>query len=412
MRNNSMRTVAFVSNSDLLGRRFNGFDYRDVLNSFGYGVEYFCFEKSSQLDFVHPIFPWRYGPKVKGLIDKLEDAISVQSVLYPFPYTLAIQKEFNRSDIIHYQMIHNSFFSLQFLPYLSRKRPSVWSLHDPWALTGHCVHPFSCQKWRNGCHDCPSLDTPKRLRNDTASLLWEYKRRTIQDSDITIHVLSDWMKDMIISSPIMRGKRVQKIPVGLDLTKFTPLKNSKSGPRRSMGIPEDAFVIMLRASKNPFKGIEIAKEILSRLNIDRKVVVLTIERKNMLEAIGNNVTVIDQGEVTVDELVLSYQISDCLLMTSTAESFGVMGVESMACGCPVVCLKGTALDQVLGESKALISIDKGDIDKILEEIKDLSENRARALEMAKASREFVEKRFEINNQVASMIRLYEEILNI
>jgi alpha-1,6-mannosyltransferase len=241
--------------------------------------------------------------------------------------------------------------------------------------------------------------------------LWEYKRRTIQDSDITIHVLSDWMKDMIISSPIMRGKRVRKIPIGLDLMKFAPVRDGRPDLRHSMGIPKDAFVIMLRASKNPFKGLDIAKEILSRLSINREVVVLTIERRNLLEAIGNRITVIDQGGVNEEELVRSYQVSDCLLATSTAESFGVMGVESMACGCPVVCLKGTALEQVLSDSKALISFNQGDVAKAVEEIKNLSENPIQALEMANVSRKFVEERFEIRRQVASLVELYEEILN-
>ena len=52
-----------------------------------------------------------------------------------------------------------SFFDLSTLfGYLKKHRiPTVWTLHDCWAFTGHCAHYMmnGCERWRTGCGDCP-----------------------------------------------------------------------------------------------------------------------------------------------------------------------------------------------------------------------------------------------------------------
>ena len=408
--NSTSHTIAYVNNSDLYGKRFNGYDFQKYLLTNGYNVEFFCFEKKSESSFVHPIMSWRFTPKVKGLMEKLEDAFSIQSILYPFPFTLAIQDKFNRSDIIHFQMIHNSFFSLQFLPSFSKKKPSLWTLHDPWALTGHCIHPYSCSKWRTGCRECPSLDSPKRLKIDTAALLWSFKKEMIGNSDLTIHVLSDWMKEMVESSPIMKGKKVRIIPIGVDLDIFRPDRTIRNEFRKSLGIPDDAFVIMLRTSENPFKGIGIAKEVLLRIRPKRQIYILTIEQKNLLDEKMENIKVIDQGYVDDSRLIPSYQASDLLLMPSTAESFGVMAVEAMACGCPVICVKDTAVEGTVRGSKSYLLIDLKHLDDAAREINALIEDTSRIAEMGEKVRDFAIGEYDYSVHMRSMVKMYDSLL--
>ncbi|MGD0817568.1 MAG: glycosyltransferase [Methanomassiliicoccales archaeon] len=403
-------TIAYVNNSDLLGRRFNGYDFQDHLANNGYDVEFFCFEKKSESCNVHPMMPWKYAPKIKGAIERLETTFSIQSLIYPFPITLAIQSKFNNVDIAHFQMIHNSFFSLQFLPSFSKRRPSVWTLHDPWALTGHCIHPYSCTKWHSGCHGCPNLDSPKQIKIDTAAILWSIKKDVVQRSDLTIHVLSNWMKEMVDSSPIMKGKKVRIIPIGVDMERFRPDRNIRREFRKSLGIPDESFVIMLRTSTNPFKGLEIAKKLLSKMRPKRQIFILTIDTKNLIENNMENIRIIDQGFVDDSLLIPSYQASDMFLMPSTAESFGVMAVEAMACGCPVICVKDTAVEETIRGCKSYLSIDPQHLEIIAEQIDDLSENFSYLFEMSQKVRDFSVKEYDKKVHMRSLVDLYDSLL--
>lgn len=56
------------------------------------------------------------------------------------------------------------------------------------------------------------------------------------------------------------------------------------------------------------------------------------------------------GYVTDEELRALYSGAACLLFPSAWEGFGLPVLEAMACGCPVVCGHGSALDEVAGDA--------------------------------------------------------------
>ena len=53
---------------------------------------------------------------------------------------------------------------------------------------------------------------------------------------------------------------------------------------------------------------------------------------------------------SVDELAEYYSMVDVVVTLSTAETFGKVSAEAMACGTPVVCHNKTACPEILGEN--------------------------------------------------------------
>ena len=47
---------------------------------------------------------------------------------------------FQQTDILHLHNLHGGYFNLWSLPLLSALKPTVWTLHDMQALTGHCAY--------------------------------------------------------------------------------------------------------------------------------------------------------------------------------------------------------------------------------------------------------------------------------
>lgn len=153
--------------------------------------------------------------------------------------------------------MHNLDFDCNLLPLLSGMKPVVWTLHDPWLFSGHCIHSFGCDKWRTGCGDCPHLDVPFSRDFDRSAIDFEAKRIAIRDSQITFIVASDWMLEKAKCSPVTAGKKIVKIPFGIDQGLFKC--KSRADIRRKLGIAEDAFVLFFRADRNPYKGADTIK---------------------------------------------------------------------------------------------------------------------------------------------------------
>lgn len=68
---------------------------------------------------------------------------------------------------------------------------------------------------------------------------------------------------------------------------------------------------------------------------------------------GAGATADPEGAVRLDyvpdeDLAALYSGAECLLFPSAYEGFGLPPLEAMACGCPVVCGRGSSLDEVCG----------------------------------------------------------------
>jgi glycosyltransferase involved in cell wall biosynthesis len=324
-------------------------------------------------------------------------------VLYPFSWALPLNQGFREADVVHYHLIHNSFFSIPSLPMLTRRKPSVWTLHDPWAMTGHCIHPFSCGRWREGCGACPDIASPKPLRMDTTRQLWNMKSRAYRRSEFDVVVPSRWMLRMAEASPLLEGKRAHVIPTGIDIERFSPGEGAEARPG-------DRFTIMVRASSIPFKGLDKAKEIIAGMDRGLALRVKAVDERGLMHDLGPDVEVEELGRVADAALISAFRGSDVFLMTSTAESFGMMAVEAMACGVPVVCLKDTAVEEVVGEGGGGMAMPQGDIGRGIEYVNRLAGSHDALAEAGRLARRRAASAFAIEQQAASLGKLYRSLL--
>ena len=61
-------------------------------------------------------------------------------------------------DVIHLHNLHGHYLNYEVLfRYLAEAgKRVVWTLHDCWAMTGHCTHfmAVGCEQWKTGCARC------------------------------------------------------------------------------------------------------------------------------------------------------------------------------------------------------------------------------------------------------------------
>ncbi|MCL2577716.1 MAG: glycosyltransferase [Defluviitaleaceae bacterium] len=405
--------IVHINETDLVGARFNGHDLQIELNKKNCISHQIVFGKEGDNSNTIGLAN-KEDKMIREYCRQYEESLSLHALIYPFGTKIMDHEIFRKADIIHCHLIHNHFLSLYDFLEMSCRKPVVWTIHDPWAITGHCIHPLDCKGWTTGCKNCPSPEKYFTLKENTSSMLWDIKKSIYAQLDIDIVVASKWMKNMIsISHLTSHFNKIHEIPLGINTDIFTD-SNDKAAIRKKYKIPQNNFVIFFRSDRedeNPFKGLSRIREMLNKLKNTDNITLLTVGSKGNLYKFKRRFQVIEFGWIN-DELMLSelYAASDTFLMPSFAESFGLMAIEAMATGLPVIVYEGTALPDVIFAPDCGIAIrdrdEQGFANAVEMLINDTDERKRRG----KLARELALKHYRFEDYVSRHIDLYENVI--
>ena len=402
--------VLQLGNTDVVGARFNGYDLATRLRERGIGSTLAVWRKESTDSSTWALTESRACAWINdAVVRRIENLLSLQSLLYPFATRLLVDTRFRSADLVHAHLLQMEFFSLFLLPALSRLRPFVWTLHDPWALTGHCLYPLDCSRWETGCGQCPRLEAPRPLRTDRTALLWRTKRFLYGVSDFDVVVASRWMLRMAQRSPLLKGVRLHHIPFGLDLDVFRP--GDRAAAQRKLGVFPGSVVLGLRAVRTVFKGLPLILAALRRLAVDRPVCLLTFNERGLMDEFRGRFQIIDLGWVDDERTTVdAFNAMDLFLMPSVAEAFGMMAMESMACGTPTIACDGTSLPEVLCAPTGGVTVPQGDAEGFRSAIESLLANPEARISLGRTARTLAVAHYDIRLHVDRMIALYEDVV--
>lgn len=202
-----------------------------------------------------------------------------------------------------------------------------------------------------------------------------------------------WLKQ----EKIYTGSNTRSWTIGVDATRFTPAIGSEE-----MGqSPRLLYVGRMVDNKGVLEAIQAVRVIRDKIPGIKLDVLGSHHDRKFLEHVFNYIkdnqltdTVILHGAVPYKDLPLWYQKASLLVFPSPLESFGFVVIESMACGTPVVALKGS------GGPEDIIS---NGIDGILTELPNLSsdvitilQNPELLMKMSKAAVEKVHQSYSLD----------------
>lgn len=401
--------VTHVNSGDLIGRRFNGYDLKPHLSNLGVETSQLVYwNKQSNADFVHQAFSYPGSRKITRGLNLLEQRLSLHAKLHPHSWALPYHDEIKNADIVHLHIIHDGFFSMDALPFLSRKKPTVWTWHDPWPMTGHCIYPMECDRWKNGCGSCPNLSTPFSMRKDLTKEQFKWKRDIYKKTKAEVVLASKWMLDMAQNSPFSEYFNFTQIPFGLDLDKYKP--RDKKSAREKLGVFPDRTVIFIRASSTPFKGVNEFIKAIELLNPEINLCIIALQEVGLFDKFIGKHQIIEFGWSNDEELLMdAYAACDFFAMPSMAEAFGLMAIEAMACGRPVLSFDSTSLENVSFSPEAGISVPIGNSELLAKAIERLSMNPLECDARGVLSRNLAEKHYDIKTQAQLSFELYERV---
>ncbi|MEW5804823.1 MAG: glycosyltransferase [bacterium] len=150
---------------------------------------------------------------------------------------------------------------------------------------------------------------------------------------------------------------VTVIPTGVDVDRFS--KGNGSALRAESGIPADALVIGYVGRLAPEKNLEFwaaaVAGFIGRSKKNHALIVGSGHSQGKMEDIFIKADVIDQlhfaGILTGDKLISAYQAMDVFVFTSKSETQGMVLVEAMAAGVPVVALNAPGVREVIRDTE-------------------------------------------------------------
>jgi glycosyltransferase involved in cell wall biosynthesis len=402
--------VLQINSSDVIGSRFNGFDIRELLANEGVTSHHLVWNKISSDPASSLFFPIPGSRHATAALARIERKLSIHARLQLQSFSLPLHRQFKEADLIHYHIVHDGFFGLAALPWLSRLKPSVWTIHDPWLMTGHCIYPVGCERWRLGCGDCPRLDLPFAMRRDRTAEDFKWKQGIVRQMNVEFIFASDSMLRMAQQSAIAKDKPAHVIPFGINLQRFTP--GNSAAARKRLGVAPDRLVISVRAfPKNPFKGFECFVEALRRLDaLQVPLTIITTHSKGHLNEFIGKHQIIELGWVNDESVMLdSYRAADMFVMPSPVEAFGMMAIEAMACGKPIIVFDGTSLPDVTHAPDIGVAVPNGDIGALASAIEMLALREDERLNRGAAGRALAERLYDERIFAERLADLYKSV---
>ncbi|NEP18056.1 MAG: glycosyltransferase [Leptolyngbya sp. SIO4C1] len=325
------------------------------------------------------------------------------------PDRVAAQVARLNPDVINLHWINAGFLQIETIARL--KKPLVWTLHDMWAFTGGCHYTQSCDRYEKMCGACPQLGSSRT--QDLSRRIWQRKAKTLQGLDLTIVTPSQWLKACAESSTLLKDKRIDCIPNGLDPALYRPF--DKQAARAALRLPADQQLILfgsLKATSDRRKGFHLLQTALQQLSQSLRhrveLVVFGASEPEQPPEFGFKTHYL--GSFSDDlSLMLIYSAADAFILPSVQENLANTVMEALACAVPCVAFEiGGMPDMIEHQSNGYLA-KPYEADDLANGIAWVLEDSGRHQALSERARAKVISEFTLENQASRYHSLFEAI---
>jgi glycosyltransferase involved in cell wall biosynthesis len=319
---------------------------------------------------------------------------------------------YQQADILDFHSIHSGFFNYLALPGLTAQKPAVFTLHDMWPFTGHCHASLDCERWKSGCGKCPYLSIAPALRRDTSRLEWKLKHWVYQHARLTLVAPSSWLVEQVKHSMLSHFP-LHHIPFGIDTHLYQPLDPERC--RSLLRIPAGKKVVLFVAEElnRHLKGSDLLVQALRSLPeaLKRDTLLLLLGRGGGTFAKLVDMPMLDLGFVSSDHLkAIVYSAADIFVSPTRAESFGLVLLESMACGTPLVSFRVGGVPDLVRPGVTGYLAQPGDAYDLAKGIVQLLEDEPLRLSLRQQCRLVATREYSLELYIHRYLSLYRSLI--
>jgi glycosyltransferase involved in cell wall biosynthesis len=324
---------------------------------------------------------------------------SVQNSLRAFDLT-------RQTSPVDVAMIHQSLAGLG--PILSRYR-----MVSRWV---YVCHSLAHEEYLTRAERAAT--TLERVRRRLSARARSWIERMVIRRCHHVIVLSEFMKQQVMATHGIASEHITVVPGAADPATFYP-PHDRNEIRRELKLPESRTLLFTVRNLVPRMGLENLLEAMTMLGEEQRNLLLLIggegRLRPRLEELIRSKGLQDEvqllGFVPEEQLAKYYQASDLVVMpTLQLEGFGLVTVEALACGTPVMGTPVGAIPEVLRTVDPLLVTEGTDgvslaqtLRLVLKRFRDQPGERER---FSKKGREVVERRYNWVAHTADLDRLF------
>ncbi|MBN1954926.1 MAG: glycosyltransferase family 4 protein [Anaerolineae bacterium] len=297
-------------------------------------------------------------------------------------------------DLVH---LHYPFYfgaEMVFLRSLLDGLPYVVTYHQDVLFAGPLRVPEALH------HRLVGLPILRRARRVLATS-WDYARASRQQA--------------LMDRPGLLGV----LPNGVDGQRFHPAVEER-GLRARYGIGAEERVVLFVGGLDQahyFKGVDVLLQALARLPGDVRLLVMGDGNlRPSYQALAARLGIAERatfcGRVSDEALPAHYALCDLLALPSTTmgEAFGLVLLEAMACGKPVVASNLPGVRSVVSDGEDGLLVEPGSVDDLAARLQELLDQPQRRREMGQHGRAKVEQTYDWSRITPRLAQIYGEVL--
>lgn len=313
-------------------------------------------------------------------------------------------------DVVHLHNLHSGFFNYLALPRLARRIPVVWTLHDMWAMTGHCAYSLECERWKSGCGSCPHLHAYPYMERDASHLEWRLKRWAYRRSRLQVAAPSRWLAGLARQG-ILGAQPIHHVPYSLDLQRWRAQERERA--RARFGVPSEACVLLATADQleEERKGGRLLAGVLKRLppSLRERCILLSAGRGGAPQVAGLRSIHAGYLQEDLDKMLL-YSAADLTLFTSIADNLPLVLMETMACAVPAVAFGVGGIGDLIKHQRTGVLVEAFDEAAYAREVGALAARPERLAQLGAGARRHMEERFHEGLEAAAYLEIYRHAM--
>ena len=225
----------------------------------------------------------------------------------------------------------------------------------------------------------------------------------------------DSMKQFLIESCHFPAAQITSIPTGVDFTTFKP-KLDRSAVRKALGIPEDAFVVVMvgiiRGVKRHTIALEAFQQILQGLPNARLVLAgegpMRPDMERLAHALGITEQVLFLGHrEDIPDLMAA---SDVLLLTSRSEGVPQAVTQALGLGIPVVATQVGGVPELVQHETTGLLVPAEDSPAAAAALMRIAQNHAWAQQLGAQGRRHILAKFSLDAMLTQTENLFNRLL--
>ncbi|MGI0491700.1 glycosyltransferase family 4 protein [Alkalinema pantanalense CENA528] len=275
-----------------------------------------------------------------------EEFIARDNLFQYLPEFVEAFQKFQTKEGTNYPLIHTNYWMSAWVGLQLKQRSNIQLIHT--------YHSLGSVKYKTVEHKPPIAHT--RLQVEQAIL---------ESGDCVVSTSPQELEHL--RSLVSQDGYVEIIPCGTDIERFH--RQSRNDARHQLGFTAEESIVLYVGRFDPRKGIETLVRAFAQLqtpdSTPKKLVIVGGSDPNnidgqercRIEQLTQELGIADctvfAGQIGHDRLPLYYTAADVCAIPSHYEPFGLVAVEAMACGTPVVAsdvggLKFTVIPEETG----------------------------------------------------------------